>query len=409
MHPRESYNHKAIEFMKLENYSEALFTLKKGIESFGNHITSLVDMASCYYMLGDYQSFRRFTQMALQEFEQSYLSFSEKTLAESSLGLGKLLEELGHIYTAVKIYRLAGTQDLIKNKQASQRLLSQELRCLCTLNLKNEISQLYVACEQLIPGDDATCIENWHSLMLADCQFFNLDHAKIRLEKSLKISNSTYQRLLVFDFLYECLNRRNFEKFDLKFFANIHFQECDNFEKALWDIFLEISGEPLHQAITLERSEGMSPFSAAKFLHLIADLRPQQIDPSSALIKLQMYLRSFDLSSRTELQNLWISDSSVKTLSLSQHAITLDSGKIISAQRQQNLLQILQLFKQHQSMNTDSAIKNLFNDEFSESSFNRLRLAIARANKFLAVELGFNEPLRLTKSNLRLSDRYRIK
>src|SRR4051812_15564874 len=103
-HPREICHETVRTLMKEGDFLKALGEGQKAINDYGPHILLLTDIASCYYMLGDYWNYHKLALQLHEDLTQIKPKLNLDSYLGATLGIGKLLEELSHIYAARKVY-----------------------------------------------------------------------------------------------------------------------------------------------------------------------------------------------------------------------------------------------------------------------------------------------------------------
>jgi hypothetical protein len=407
-HPRQELHLKAYGLMQKEQFSSALVELKKTVTDFGPHVSLLADLASCYYMVGDYLNYRETTKLLLNEYNSSKDILSARTLSEVTLGLGKLLEEMGQVAPAIALFQNYPTLQTDQFEAWQKRIRSQLLRLLCFLRQGSQIADLYVACEQMQDRDGHNELEIQHALMLADFELFGFEAAFHRLQTIRSKLPVFIERLYVFDLLFECLRRGQGQIFQASYFQNLLYLECDGYEQALWDLWSELQNETPVTELTMNRSEGMSPMGACRYLYLLQMLSQNSSLAQSARQKFHLILRTFDTESRNAILKFWPIENSTQVLRLGADQMMIEDGKTVSLKKQKNLINLLSLFQTESTCTVESAIAQLFETQYDELSFNRLRNAVSRANDFLAIELGLQNPLQLNKNMLKLASHLKI-
>jgi hypothetical protein len=407
-HPRHHLHLKAYELMQKEQFSSALIELRKTVTEFGPHVSLLADLASCYYMVGDYLNYRETTKLLLNEYNSAKELLSPQTMSEVTLGLGKLLEEMGQLVPAIELFQNYPSLQTDHFEAWQKRIRSQLLRLLCFLRQGSQIADLYVACEQMQDRDGHNELEIQHAIMLADFELFGFDAAFHRLQTVRSKLPVFMERLYVFDLLFECLRRGQGQLFKSEYFQKLLYLECDPYEQALWDLWSELQNESPVSALSLIRSDGMSPMGACRYFYLLQMLSQNAALAQSARQKFHLILRTFDTESRNAILKFWPIASSTQVLRLGSEQMVIEDGKTVSLKKQKNLINLLSLFQTQDCCTVEVAIAQLFETEYDELSFNRLRNAVSRANDFLAIELGLQNPLQLNKNMLKLASHLKI-
>lgn len=372
------------------DFIQALSVAKNAIHDYGPHLLLRTDLASCQYMVGDYQGYSRSTEELWSDFLKLESRLDEKTVLGCSLGIGKLLEEVGFIYLAKKIYEKA--LRLENSSEQDLMLQAQCLRLMCLFPLNEDSSQIYLLCEQLKTSSLALSVDLQLALLHADIYFLGLSGAGKRIETLVTDTGKIefHRRLLAFDFLFECLRLKQTSLFPEKWLESFDYWKCDPFEKALWDTHSQISNRASNQEIRLDRTSEMSPMCGLRYLVVLYNHFENQELGLQAFKKMRLLLQTIEPKSRALLVKIWSSERKVqKQLELDSKNCSVRQGEsVLDLASSPMILKLLELFTRENSISVETAIHEIYQTSFDENSFHRLRMLIQRTNKKVLPFLG---------------------
>lgn len=384
---------------------------QEALKNWGPHLLLRTDLASCQYMLGDFRSYQKNTLEIYSDLQLFGDRVNSEYFIRCSLGLGKLLEELGAIYLAKKIY--SKCLNLEVGSQANHMVMAQYLRLLSMFSVTEESATLYLTCEQLKAQTNALSVDVQLALLHADIYFLGLADASGRIETLLSDSDTPKfnRRLLIFDFLFECLRSQKIECFPEKYLSEFDYLECDSFEKGIWDVYHSVIQTKTMDPSMLAQTSEMSPMCALRYLLVIWRNSSSSATVALALKKLLLLLQTIEPKSRTLLTQVWgLSRNSEVTIELKKSSgqIHIDTN-VIDLQGSPMILQLLSLLAEKQKMGVESAIQFIYQAGFDENSFHRIRMLIKRTNRKILPVLGGENFVTLKEMDLKLDPRVRIK
>lgn len=408
---RLAAHHQMRSLMKQGLFIEALTLGKEALHNFGAHVLLRADLASCQYMVGDYQGYSRTTLDLHSDLSKLTNRLRPESLVGCSLALGKLLEELGRVYQAQKIYQTALTADFHGDQM--EMLKAQYLRLHCLFPSTQESAEAYLICEQMRNASATLSFEIQLALFHADMYFLGLPSVGKKVENFLHHTNEPLytQRLVVFDYLFECLRLEKIFLFQDQFLGKFDYWQCDSFEKALWDLYLQSKKESAIGEITLDRTGEMSPMSALRYLILVNKVFKASDLGYLAFKKMRLVLQTIEPKSRALLVKTWSTPvSEAQTLRLDLAASSIHSEhEVLALDESPTTLRLLEILSKQASLPVEEAIFELYQTDFDENSFHRLRMLIQRINKKMFAILDVNSMIIMKNMTLSLDHRITLR
>ncbi len=395
--------------MNQGDFLGALDILVQARLKFGPQIQLICDLASCYYMLGDYENYKIWTEKAYKEYQKVKEKLSPETRQSACLALGKLLEELGQLSSALRLYQSETTPD-IRNSY-SDKIEASLLRLSCLIQDKDILSKNYVYCEMRNIKDGDIEIDLQLALLHADLWMEDIESGVLRVSRVLAkedISPSD-QRLLIFDLLFEALKLGKLKQFPKSFLDLHRYDELDPFEQFLFDFYQDETGAGSHMPITATRSEGHSPLGALRILFLLSQREKNEERKTLISKKIFLLLRQLDSVSRGWILKAWsLSESDIMSLDLRADELLYQSLSL-KLNSSKMVLQFIQFFSKQTEVATDVLAKDLFGIELDPSIYNRLKVLVSKVNKMIETELGIQKPFSLSIEKVILRDQVKIR
>jgi hypothetical protein len=404
---------KAKQFIFNDDYVEALCILKAAVKEYGPHVGCLSDIASCYYMLNEYDQFSIYTKKLENEFEISHKKLSDDSFIKTITSLGKLQEECGQIYEAIKTYQKINERFEFSNDKTLS-LYAQIMRLEVTWNFKNRNTEAYNFClasvaEAEVLNKKELFFDVLHTLIISDIYENKILQASIRLrelEKSLNISGrqSDY-RLIVFDVLYELLSCGQSVEIISDQIKKIDYLSCDSFEKILLNLLNILDGNDLSFKIIDIDLTGLSLISKLRILFVAKVICSSQEEKLYFETEFNRAIHLLSYQNRRLVLNKWKQADIKVTLFLDKTKLLLSKeDEQIQFEEDEFLYKLLLQFCSSNIINVDDAIKNIFNIHIDVYSVERLRVAVRRARSQLNQTFGLSHSILITKSELRLAD-----
>lgn len=283
----------------------------------------MLDLAGCYYGLGDYLTFRKYTLEALEVFNAFDLSKlqSEDNYHGAILGLGRCLEELGMVHEALMVFSRLSIDNSTSIRK--RKILAERLRLQCEFNFNadadRELSAMTSFQSLCEDGNVEVDIINAilyfefreRGMATAIREFFRLSSHDRFIESD--------RRLLLFNLLYlSLLNKGPIDKDLVSACLDFDYFRCDPYEKCLYDYLLALtSAIPLNE-VSSQRGRALSPMCRLRFLYLLT-LNPHHTEGVIALRLLRSSLEGLSGKSKGLLLSVFcITDKSGIVLTLAR-------------------------------------------------------------------------------------------
>lgn len=405
--PLQPYHIESRNLMKKDLFLEAAMTLKKGLASDPEmNLLALVDLASCYYMLSDYVNFSKYTQKSYLEFQKQGSSLCLDQQMALALGLGRLLEEIGSVGEALKLY------DLPVDYSTSSRtikILAQKLRLLSELGLNDQLRLLYISCQQMFENKSDQDIDLKNALLFTDFYLYGEETCLNRYfqnHSSVAEQNSD-QRLLFFNILYLFIvSQRPIAQKMQNELSKFNYFECDAYEKCLYDIALMQINKLPYQNLDLTRAGELSPFCSIRFIKCLSTIYQSQ----SVFLLRREFMQVIEHISKESKQLI------TKAFPLPEQKITIElanhqlicSNLKIDLNQSRNSFELLSLFINNPKISLEKACEFMYQSTLDLNYQHRLRMAISRLNKNISSQLGVNYVIKMNKADMSLTSELNI-
>ncbi len=410
MHPRQEAHIEALKMIRQDQFLNALVILKESQKNYGFNTLNLVEVASCYYMLNDYDNYKKTSLVLEKEFKKAESQLSPRQHILTCLGYGKLLEECGQFTEALEFYNRPSKKinsdqidaaDLVHLK----KLNVQKLRLKHQWNLSKDLQKDYFEVDSYKSDNINYTIEREHALILSECQIYGLNQAFTRYKssiKNLKLKKSDY-RLFTFDLIFEFLLKNEPTSCFSSYLDAIDYFDCDPFEKTIWDIASKAE-------VDMSATEGLSLPSSIRILSLFYSnhkdrselaytklmLLVQNLNPKNK----KVVLSKLKLNENLKGQIIYFNEKSLELRS--------DLGSL-DVKNSSFTHSLINLLSHKNEVSVDEAIEHCFQINVDEYSLERLRTAVRRSSLQITKSLGLQEAFILTKSSLKVSDFIKIK
>jgi tetratricopeptide (TPR) repeat protein len=399
---------KARALMARDQYLDAALILRDGLEhEFAGNPFAEVDLANCYYMLGDYVSYRKYTLRALSEYRAGHAPLRADERAGLALGLGRALEELGLVDEALRLYDASPEHAATMR---SRKLLAQKLRLQSELGLHEEVRLAYLSCIQMLDEDGNEEVDFQNAMLFVDHALFGpaaslKRYAKLHLSPRLQRSD---QRLLFFNLLGLVLfSPGPLETKLAGYLDSFDYFSCDPFERCLYDLARIRQGLPPFETLGLERSALLSPMCGFRFLLALSVSLPE----ASLLETRREFmarLESLTVPSRRLIAKAFTLPHPTLEIEVGT-AEAVCAGRQIDFGKSRNALVLLSLFADKQRLTYEELSRSHFNCELDENGLSRIKMAISRLNKALSKQLGFPALIFMAKDDVRLIENVSIR
>ncbi len=400
----------ARQHMKAGQFSLALSVMINDLKLHPENLPLLANIASCYYMAENYLLYKKYTQELLSCYDKYKSLISKKEMRSTVLALVRLLEELGEIYTCLKIIKDYQHDELTTFDKLDTTLLAQKLRLFSTYPLAEQnLVELYNHCRMINSQSHAAYVDIEGALLLADWSLFGEAMAIDRLNNFFKSKDCLdYQkRLLVFDHLFESLRTNGGAIFDLNLLAEFTYLEADQFEKFLWDQVLVLKNQEPHQPLSITRSDQMSTQGAFKVLHLLLVNSSDTSIKNEVSKKIGFLLNGVSAQSRAVILKAYPLVENSTTIELLNDQIAIN-GRVLPMQKCKTIFKLLSELNAERVQPTDTIIKNISGESFDTYSYAKMRVIVSRANTFLLKNSGFAKAFSITKESIGLNKHLQI-
>ncbi len=402
---RISQHAEARHLMDSNSFHQASALILNTIQDHGPHVGLLCDLASSAYLGGQIDLFIRTTRELQNQFQTHQHLLSDKSYMRTCIALGKLLEEIGEVSSALELYQKALLdRPFFQMTQLAfcQEVQVQILRLKSFLGLRSELGEIYQNCAMMSEPDSDLGIEIDHGLMLAESQLLGMEAAQERFRAlQIRMEKKTDLRLVYFDLTEELL-RQQMAPIDLPFSIS----ELDHFERILF--FMSSSRDFSMSLKELQKvQKKMSPLCYLRIciLNLSRNNQPE------IRRQILLLLEGLGSDSRQVLLKKWsreLSEVKIRTqLQLSAQAVSLQ-GQSLPLTAGSFELNCLQALMSHRNLSTERMIELGFGIQIDEFAFERLRIAVLRLNKKLSKLTGIPKTLLYSRTQVSLHSEVEI-
>lgn len=347
--------------------------------------------------------------MSFEEFQKLQSELSLPTVQSASLAIGKLLEELGQLTTAMSLYE--GVSDYSQNNRFTHKIQAQILRLSCLLRDLEKVSFHYLSLE-MSKTIDASCeFDTQHALMHADCLLHGASAALSRISRIQKIQglDQFSERLVIFDYIFEMLRKNESYNIPSSFFEKYNYYACDIFEQVLWDIYLHDMKKASYESVTHLRSAQQSPMWSIRTLHLIQLRKDLETESEIARSKFLLMLQQIDPHTRVALLKAWpVNEPGSVVIDFTEEALCYREEKIYFVN--QNIVkELVRHLTDTTSISTENLVVQLYGLEVSSSTLSRLKVLISRINKAVETSFGISKIIQFNKSRVSLKNSVQIR
>lgn len=413
-------------FMKACRYDEAIHCLNETIQKWGEHVSLLGDLATCFYLMGDQVRWHSAVDQLSALFGTQRETLDIESYRRTAVLIGKFEEERGRIAQAISIYEEAYSFLVMPCEDAEQEkertislvhVLTQLARVRALYQPGKQLGDVYFQLVQRVSSDFSNQdldIEIEHTLMQVDFVLVGVETSFERLRKVLSQPHLDIidRRLLVFDFIETCL-RRN-ERYVLSrlsdYMGSQITEDMTPFEEGLHSLAFHSGWRPDVEFI--ERLIAQSSLAnALRSLTLILQSASNDENQTAFLTEVRkrtiLLMSGLDAPSRA----IWISFFD-KELKDSSGEITVSKGtmlvsgnqRTVSLGRKKNLLKLLESLSERSSLSLDEACQILWNAEYNPSYYHRLRMQANRLNEVLFEVTERVKSIEIDSHSIRLAD-----
>lgn len=395
-----------LEHIKIKNlmaagsYILCLAQIKRVRAEYGDHISLLCEQAVLYYLTSQFSLWQQAVFQIDEILPTIENHLSQASLAKTWLLQAKFYEEMGYVRYSLELLNRAEKH---ARNELFLRVRNNKLRLIALYPISNEFDQLYLETKQSVNAELGfnTHAETMHALILAECQRYSdlaLNSALQRL-KNLELAEQDTS-LIIFDLCVLFIKKNNPLSKDL---INKLYQVSpqNEFESNLKKLILH---DKIQENTWLNLLEKMP---LGNFLTLCPFIE-QQLDKDEKETFHQFYDSVYKTLPRREQKN-WERTSAIETipwnLDLGNKKVKIND-KEVSFSSRKTLFQFLELMSFHKDLSLEMVVKNLYDSEYNDTYFHRIRRLVKRINDEFET-LAFPKVLSCDKENVRLLTPYR--
>lgn len=397
MHQRQTRHLGIKTEMQNGNYSSAALLLENLLSEEGSHVGVLSDLAACYYMTAEILKMNQTVEKLLLEYNAAKDFLSSESHSRTLLMLGKMQEERGRLADALEFYSLcANLSDAPDNIRLKAR--ASRLRLHSILNL-NDSSGDYLECSTAFAKGTDLQAELEHSLILAEAQMFGAEQAFERWKLAQEHKHHCLDENIFFYDLIEIVGyQQGFQSTLMKKLIRQAPAPIDAFEKTLHRWSEDVPSYSFKDYYDLGKQ--LTLFSHLRLLAVA--LKNQFQDSHVTVNHLRISLNALGEKNRQIMNQrcqelLIFKEAAIWNSLQSQVEFQGHFLKIGSTALEGKILSII---KGQEKVSVEAVLLHLYGEEFSETNWSRLRVAIHRLDKKLAPFLGVTKALKITKSEV---------
>ena len=387
---RMEIHRKAKDLMFKAEYRIAIPLLNEGIERYGIHIRLLCDLAFCYGVEDDVI---RLNQTILK-IEEEYLHcgelISDQTNFSVLFSLGKFYEEQALIHRALDYYEKSLRVSKKLEMKFSLLAHAQLLRLNSVFKNMTAVNEHYKQCFLIAPQMADWDAEVKHAVHLAEAQLFGRSF-KLALNSEKFFSHPGDRNWFLYDLLeLELLNSRGLIDF-------IQWQSLLPQPTGLFEVtLLEMAQKKFDY--DLKFMAQMTFFSALRLMAIA--LNTEALATTELLEKFNLFVGTLNQNDAQMIQKL-VSFAHVSApLSYTNETQTLCYQNInlkLSSAIDQKIMNYLM---KNEPAETTGLIKQVYDEDWSEETYEKLRVAIHRLNTKIFKQFGPVSKIKLTKTEL---------
>ncbi len=410
---RQQQHDFAKNFLMDGKFKDAIRILKEARQQHGDHIALLADLAVCHYLDGRMIEWKNYLDQTAESFAENESFLSRDTKFASTLVLGKFREEEGRIDQALQLYdKLLTSLDMQRDGEYYAIGLAQLLRLGVQFDLDRPLAEYYNTLCRLvdIESNSEDRVDILHACMLAELSIVGAQAALDRLEQILELPDvlEAEKSLAYFDLLeaFLRLNARHLPDRMAALLTKV--QALDVYEKTLEQ--MAFSPEELSSNVNL--APGLSTANSLRLQSLIFFFETsteRQIEIRRRIV--------FILSGLGETaEKIWrkylrhtLQDKHV-ALELCEKTENLRVGNcVLSLRRKRNMQKLLSAMLEKQELDVDSVTQLVWDAEYNESYYHRLRMLGRRLNELLYTNFGVEKAIIVDSDRVAINESIRIK
>jgi len=401
---RQEQHIKGKSFIQSGDYLTALEILQNAKSQFGPHLGLLCDILCCHYCVGNVYELKNYINYILKELDIASLIISPDTQIRTLIFVSKMLEEVGSLEFALKNYKKANSLvDLLAGEsQLRGRILTsaQVLRLSMLNGIEDKfLSQHYQVCYKLQTTSLKLVIELEHALMLYEVQNFSPILAQQRVVSLVQNTNAPdlQKRLIVFDYIYECLIRNINLQSTNKLFEQLDHNNFDVFEKYVYRCANNLPVN-LEDCLQIKKESTLLNWLRACQLFVI---NSNQNDQYTLLLKKMAIedLSVLELADQKSIRNIFnnvFSSNMPTTLILHKHKVHV-SSQSFDLKTNGFSLKVLKYFSMCNQSSIELFVKSVYEANYNETYYERVRIALNRFNKELLSIVGVEKVISIKK------------
>ncbi|MDG0816499.1 hypothetical protein [Bdellovibrio svalbardensis] len=312
-----------------------------------------------------------------------------------------MYEEKAYLSKSLFYYQKASELPGI-DRDTKIRSLCQILRLKSYIAPDETLSLVYETLVHAKTENENLITELQHSLMLAELSLFGHNFAKHRMLRALENKqNVSDERLIVADYLAECL------RFNLPIEQSLvnkgqeNLEEADHFERFIFEMatkhqHADPSSENIFELFHFMQNK-IYLFNQIRLLDLIAHISPDPKIKTEAQRIISFKALSLPQEDRTLIHNRFLqTNQEINSLSLSRTKLFYAGQEV---EIKTNIYKMLELLTSNPQFEVEQFCIAFYEESYSLSHFDRLRVFVIRTNEKLTKALG-TKPLKLTKNHL---------
>lgn len=379
--------------------------LKMAFNNYGPHVGLLSDLVSVAYLLNDVREMRIFSLQMEKELLVSKTKLTSDSLVKSLIFLGKIKELDGEVYQALECYREAF--DHAKDSDLYLKAAAQLIRLNSFLGKQREIVELY----NLINFKKMTWndfdFELNHASLLLELRIFGMSPFNDKLNRILDSALPNYdKKQMVCHYLEELLwiNEKPQPETIKKIKNIISFDELNSLESLVVSQFMDTALDV--------QSTCPSKLDELKKLILLIKICNDSKERDVYKKMFFFHIQNLSKESRMLIEKKWMdylgNSETVIKLSLSKKSISYDE-KSVGNEKSKQLFSLLLHFEKCEAVSSELIATELFElNNYGESEYHRLRMAISRLNKVVRESTGIAKLFSLKFDELKISANIRI-
>ncbi|MGI4992106.1 hypothetical protein ACRXCV_05725 [Halobacteriovorax sp. GFR7] len=362
-------------------------------EEYGQHIGLLADKCCALYMMEDFIRWQEATKELEIRLDEYRNILSNSTYIKSAICLGKFKEELGEINESLLIYKNL-LSNLDKVKEDYPMVLAQIVRLKSKWKLSKDLNTLY---KDLFTINEERYHTNFnielnHSLLVTELELFGFEIAFERYE-NIKSKLDKQDRALFLSEIIEYLlkNNKGIQDNIINEFSKVG---ESSFEKNLGLLSqgkeAKIKSMPIHSSLTL--------YSIMISKNMKKDILYRD--------QFNFLIQSFSTKTKALWQALISTDVLVE-IKLEGSVVSYKS-KSIDLNRKKVALALVKAMTEKKVISLEDLTLLIWGNEYNDSFYHRIRIAIKRLNTELSSALIINDLFFVDSAELKINTGFSI-